>query len=273
LCAWLLVGTLTGCATTPPYVGQGPHSQISRGRPVVLIDGLGNVLGLPAKILLWSWKIDNHAISEQAEGVLIQYLAAAPPHPALQDAKFRLNEYSPFDELSRLRRNRHVAWPYRLLLGVPTTLVFEVLLPGRLIGGDHYNPFTNTVHVYSDEPAVLLHEAGHAHDFAEQRYKGAYAMVRLLPGIDLFQEFVASEKAIQHFVVKKDRPGELRAYTLLYPAYGTYLGSYLLPFGNFAGALVGHIWGRAKAHTRAKYYRLVDTTPSSTALPSPGTPR
>lgn len=249
---------LSGCATTVPYIGQGPHPQISRGRPIALIDGLGNLLGIPAKIILWSWKVDNHAISEPTEEVLVAYLADVPTLAALGDARFRLNEYAPFNELKRLVKNHHVAWPYRLILGLPVTLIFEVILPGRLFGGDHYNPFTNTVHLYSDHAAIALHEAGHAHDSAEHRYQGSYATLRLLPGIDLFQEFVATDKAISYFARIEDRPAELGAYKILYPAYGTYLGSYLLPYGNFAGAFVGHIWGRAKARSRAKYYELID---------------
>lgn len=223
-----------------------------------LIDGLGNVFGLPAKLVLWSWKMDNHAISPSTEDVLIAYLDS-PRHPAvLNDAHFRLNEYRPLDDLKRLWKNRHVAWPFRLVLGLPTTLIFDVLLPGRLLGGDHFNPFNNTVYLYSDEPAVALHEAGHAADFSTQRLKGVYATMRLLPGVDLFQEYMATEDALHHFVLTKDRQGELRAYRLLYPAYGTYLGSYLMPYGNFAGALVGHVWGRLKASHRARFYRLTD---------------
>lgn len=261
---------LAGCATTPPYTGQGPHPQIRRGRPVALVDGLGNLLGIPAKIVLWSWKIDNHDVSGAAEDVLVQYLATASPSEALSDTRFRLNEYAPFDDLKRLVSNRHVAWPYRLVLGLPVTLLFEVLLPGRLLGGDHYNPFNNTVYIYSDDAAVLLHEAGHAHDTAEQRFKGSYAVFRMVPGVDLFQEFIASEKAITYFQTTQDRPAELHAYKILYPAYGTYLGSYLLPFGNFIGAAVGHVWGRLKARSRRTYYEVLDAAaaPASQLAPA-----
>lgn len=262
--SWVVAILLTGCATTPPYVGQGPYPQIRRGRPNALVDGLGNVLGIPAKIVLWSWKVNNHDISAHTEQFLVDYLEATSPFPALDEARFRINEYAPIDELKRLVHNHHVAWPYRLLLGLPLTLIFEVLLPGRLLGGDHYNPFTNSVHLYSDDGAIALHEAGHAHDTAQQRFKGTYATLRLLPGVDLFQEYVATDKAITYFIAEGDRTAELHAYTILYPAYGTYLGSYLLPFGNFLGAAVGHVWGRLKARSRRRYYELVD--PSTLVL-------
>jgi hypothetical protein len=117
----------------------------------------------------------------------------------------RLNQYNPAQDLSRLARNRHVAWPYRLLIGLPVTLLSDVLLPGRLFPwGDYYNPYTNTVHLYSDLPAVSLHEAGHAHDFSKQRYKGTYALGRLVPFVDLFQEFHATDEAIDHTIEIQD---------------------------------------------------------------------
>ncbi len=101
--------------------------------------------------------------------------------------------------VSRLARNRHVAWPYRLLIGLPVTLVFEVLLPGRLFPwGDYYNPYTNTVHLYSDHAAVALHEAGHAHDLASRRFKG-------------------TDEALDYLKASGDRTGEVAAYKILYP--------------------------------------------------------
>lgn len=207
-----------------------------------------------------SEKIDNHDISKRTESVLAAYLATAPSLEALQDTAFRLNEWAPLDELHRLIHNRHVAWPYRATFGTLSVLL-EIVLPGRIFagffGGDSYNPYTNTVAIYSDHPAVALHEAGHAQDVAERRFKGSYALLRLIPGVDLFQEFIATEKAVEYFVQTQNIPAELEAYTVLYPAFGTYVGGYygvFVPFSQWIGACVGHVWGQARVSSRAKYY-------------------
>ena len=244
-----------GCATTVPYTGVGPYPQLERGAPVPLVDFVGNVLSLPMKLLLWSWKFNLHSISPQTEEKLVQYLDARDL-PALEDAKFRLNQYRPLQDLSRLVHNHYVAWPYRLVLGFPITLVFDVLLPGRLLPlGDYYNPYTNTVHLYSDHPAVALHEAGHAHDFAKKKYKGTYAAVRLVPFVDLYQEWQATREAIHYLREVEDRSTEINAYKILYPAYGIYAGSYLFPpFGTIGGILIGHAAGRSKAVLQQRYY-------------------
>jgi len=248
-----------GCATTVPYTGPGPYPQLERGTPVPPVDFLGNVLALPLKLLLWSWRFDVHYVSPETEAQLVAYLDARDL-PALEDTKFRLNQYRPAQDLARLVKNRHVAWPYRLLLGFPVTLVFDVLLPGRLLPwGDYYNPWTNTVHLYSDHVAIALHEAGHAHDFAGRGLKGTYSAARLIPFVDLYQEYQATDEAIEYLKDSGNRTAALGAYRILYPAYGTYVGSYVLPpIGTVVGALIGHARGRQRAWEKRAFYERFD---------------
>jgi hypothetical protein len=269
LVAVALSVSLAGCATTVPYTGVGPYPQLERGAPVPPVDVLGNIFSLPLKLLLWSWQFNLHSISPQTEEELIAFLDAKDL-PAFEDAKFRLNQYKPGQDLSRLVKNRHVAWPYRLLIGFPITLVFDVLLPGRLFPwGDYYNPYTNTVHLYSDHPAVALHEAGHVYDFAGRRYKGTYAFIRLIPFVDLYQEYQATDTALDYLKEVRARETELRAYKILYPAYGSYAGSYLFPpIGTLAGVLIGHAAGRTTALVRGRQHEEEDAPATETSEPA-----
>ena len=269
----LSAALVAGCATTPPpYTGTGPHPQLERGAAVPPVDFLGNVLALPIKLILWNWRVAVHSISPETEQKLVEYINSQHL-PAFTDAKFRLNEYRPGQDLSRLVHNHYVAWPYRLLIGAPVTLIFDVLLPGRLFPwGDYYNPYTNTVHLYSDHPAVVLHEAGHAHDLAGRRWKGTYAFLRIIPGVDLYQEYKATKEAIHYLKEQQDLDTEISAYKVLYPAYGTYVGSYFFaPIGTVAGALLGHCTGRSTAALRAHQARQPAAvhSPSSTSTVSP----
>ena len=194
LLAIFVAFALVGCATSTPYVGQGPHPQITRGHPLPPIDIIGNFFALPIKLILFHWKVDNHAVSGQTETHLVKYIDS--PLTETEGTHYSLNEYAPGRALGRLVKNRKVAWPYRLFIGFPVTLIVDVLLPGRLfaglIGGDMYNPYTDTVEIYSDLPSIALHEAGHSHDFNKRRFKGTYAFVRIIPFVDLFQEYQAS---------------------------------------------------------------------------------
>ncbi len=225
------------------------EAQISRGEPYAFVDGLGHYLfSLPEKLVLWNWNMGNHAISPETEKALHDYLTANN----LREVKVRLNEYSPGDEWSRLVTNEAVGAGWRYTVGTITVLFYTVL-PGRLIGGDHYNPFTNTINIYSDLPSVALHEGGHAKDLALTEYKGSMAMLRLLPFVALFDEETATSDALSYLDAHSMLHNEKLAYKTLYPAFGTYIGGEAarwVPGGillTAAGAIPGHIIGRSKA--------------------------
>lgn len=258
----LVSGSAASCATLPYTYGadhDGPvllekgESQISRGRPIGWLDALGHyVFSLPSKLILWNRDVDRHSVSPETEAVLREYLA----DNGLQGVKVRLNEYSPGGEWRRLVKNDSVHWSFRYTVGVLGWLRYT-LLPGRLFGGDHYNPFTNTVNIYSDDPAILLHEGGHAKDFARRERKGTYAVVGAIPFVPLFREARATGDAIGYLAEKERRAEQREAYEVTYPAYGTYVSgsigaffplSYLESLGvALAGAIPGHIAGRIAA--------------------------
>jgi hypothetical protein len=250
---------LTGCATLP-YKPQGdlypspqpfvPDPQISRGEPYVVLDGLGHYLfSLPEKLVLWNWKMGRHSISPETEAAIKTYLEENQLH----EVKVRLNEYAPFEEFGRLVDNKAVGAGWRYTIGTIGWL-FYTIFPGRLFGGDNYNPYTNTISLYSDLPVVALHEGGHAKDSAGDEHKGSYAALRLLPFYALRDEAVASNDTMSYVVSHGDYKLEKSGYKLLYPAYGTYVGGEIFgfvpgvrPIGGLIGAIPGHIIGRTKA--------------------------
>lgn len=255
----VLIVLTAGCATLPYkpsgdlYPNPEPFQdepQITRGEPNTIADSLGHyVFSLPEKLILWNWNMGRHTISPETEESIKQYLAVNE----LKEVKVRLNEYAPFGEWKRLTNNQGVGAGWRYTLGTITWL-FYTIFPGRIFGGDHYNPFTNTISLYSDLPVVALHEGGHAKDTAANDYKGSYAALRILPFYALRDEAVASNDVVSYVVEKKDIPLEKSAYKVLYPAYGTYVGGGVLgmipgvgPIGGLIGAIPGHIIGRIKA--------------------------
>jgi hypothetical protein len=231
--------------------------QIERGQVRPVLDTAGWVLGIPSKIILWDRRMDNHSISPETEEALAAYLDANQ----LTSVKVRLNQYAPGDEWRRLAANDAVGFGWRYSFGALSWLG-DTLLPGRLFGGDHYNPFTNTLNIYSDAPAIAWHEAGHAKDWARRKYKGAYAAIYALPAAPLWHEAIASGDALAYVVESGSPEDQEEAYRLLYPAYGTYVGGAagdLLPGAGFipyAGSVVaGHIVGRIRGRTIANQTR------------------
>ena len=267
LLACLLGAAAFGCR--PAWLRQGPYRigaasqyrvapelvaitdpQIERGAPRPILDGVGWVVGIPGKITLWDRRVDNHRVSPQTEDAIGTYLAANE----LTGVKVRLNQYAPRDEWRRLRNNKSVGWGWRYSLGTFAWLG-DAIFPGRVWGGDNYNPFTNTVNIYSDVPSLALHEGGHAKDFARRKNPGTYAAIySFVPVAPLWHEGMATSDALNYLHDHGTLEEEREAYLMLYPAYGTYVGNSIGGFvpgygtAAYAGALVGgHLAGRAKA--------------------------
>ncbi len=260
----LAANLLFGCVTVPYEVGgrienDGSYvipegePQIERGRPHWFLDASdwiwpGSWLG---KLLLWNYKVDSHELSPETEDVLKQYIATND----LKNVKVRLNQYRPGGEWKRLFKNKSVGAGWRYTLGVLSTVYYTVF-PGRFFGGDNYNPYTHTINIYSDIPAVALHEGGHAKDFASSTYKGTYAFFTALPLVPLYSEAVATSDAMSYLRSEQDLQGEKGANNILYPAYGTHVGGNAAVFFpkwrlliSVAAVIPGHIVGRIRSAT------------------------
>ncbi len=232
----------------PATLTSASESQIERGKPRPVIDAIGWVWGIPSKILLWDRRMENHDVSPATQQTIENYLA----DNGLDEVKVRLNQYRPIDDWRRLTRNTSVAWPWRYTFGAISVLG-ETVIPGRLFGGDHYNPYTGTIHLYSDVPAVALHEGAHAKDFARRTYPGTYAAAYLIT--PLWHERVATNDALAYADFSGDPKLQVETRQVLYPAYGTYVGSSLgnfVPSASFplyiGSVLVGHgiAWQQTK---------------------------
>ncbi len=259
LLAVLMLCGLSGCATLPYSYGAAQryrtspeleacnNQQIERGEPHKVLDSVGWVFSIPDKIILWDRRIGNHHIGPQTESAIADYLAKNE----LTSVKVRLNQYHPGDDWRRLVANDSVGAGWRYTLG-GLSVLGETIFAGRVFGGDHYNPFTNTIHIYSDVPAVAVHEAGHSKDFSQREWKGTYAAAYLIPGVPLYHEAKATNDALGYLLTESDEQTQRDAYEILYPAYGTYVGgAFGGVFGGygtyFASVLGGHAFGRLKS--------------------------
>jgi hypothetical protein len=270
---------LVGCAPLQPKSIQASRvfdspqlhdgqPQIQRGEPRKVIDTVGWVFGIPSKLVLWNRHVENHRIGPETELAVADYLEVN----GLETVRVRLNQYHPRDDWSRLVRNKSVGPVWRYTIGTISVLG-ETLLPGRLFGGDHFNPYTNTIHLYSDVPAIALHEGAHSKDFARRKWKGSYAAVYTLPIVPLYHESVASADVMAYLQTLGNPEQRAAACRILYPAYGTYVGSAL---GNFAPAtpvylasvLTGHAvgWRQAKAIEHSARFPDADSATAGYAV-------
>lgn len=255
---------------SPQLCDSGP--QIQRGERRRVIDAVGWVVGIPSKILLWNRRVENHNIGPETEAAIVEYLQIND----LDTVRVRLNQYRPGEDWRRLVRNKSVGAGWRYTFGA-VSLLGETIIPGRLFGGDHFNPYTNTIHIYSDVPAIAMHEGGHAKDFARRKWKGTYAALYTLPIVPLYHESIASRDVVAYLEAIGTTQQQASASRILYPAYGTYLGSavgtfvpnYASPI-YYAGVVGGHVAGRLDARhieLSAMLPGARDHVPTYTPLP------
>ncbi|TVZ38858.1 hypothetical protein P886_3241 [Alteromonadaceae bacterium 2753L.S.0a.02] len=254
LCILLL---FTGCASNSYVYGTNGRdaldgdsrpveNQIIVGAPNKFLDASdwiwpGSLLG---KLVLWNKKVDSHEVSPETIDALALYLE----RNNLDDVQVLINTYKPGTQWVRTFKNKEVGVFWRYTLGI-LSASFYTVLPGRFFGGDHYNPYSNTISIYSDIPAVTLHEGGHAKDFNRRKFKGIYAAIYGLPGVALYHEAVASNEALSYMRDNCSLQEEKAAYHILHPAYGTYVGG-AVPGQAYASAifaLPGHITGAIAA--------------------------
>ncbi len=268
LCLSLVLALMgLGCATVPYREGltwddprltaiPPPEPQIVRGRPHRVLDASGWIWpgSLMGKLVLWDRRVDNHRIGPETEAALQRYLLVN----RIEHVKVRLNAYHVRDEWRRLRANRSVGAGWRYTLGVLGWLQYTVL-PGRFFGGDHYNPYSNTINLYSDIPAIALHEGGHAKDFANRRWKGSYAAIYMIPLVNLYHEAQATSDALGYLLAFEREALQAEGYHVLYPAYGTYVGGGISTFAPpldlglyAAGVIGGHVAGRSAWRQRQR---------------------
>ncbi len=202
---------------------------IQVGSSNFLVDGIRNVLSIPEKILLLNSKFNSGGVSEETILKMRDFLH----ENGLHDVSISVNQYKPQEVWRRIFTNPKTSLLSKCTVGIAAGL-FETLAIPKLTGyiGDHYSPLPNTVHLFSDDLAIALHECGHAKDFNERANPILYALTSRLPVVGpfltLYQEGIATDNAIAHLRGKNLSVEVKHALKVLVPAYTTYCAAAIL---------------------------------------------
>ena len=261
--AWTAIVLFCGCASGPYQAGSGwaVRSQPSvasdvpaasrepielvHGRPSRFVDGVGWVFGIPGKLIYWDRRFENHDVSEETEAAIVDYAA----YNNLEDVTIRVNQYAPWEEWKRLRTNTHVGAGWRYTVGV-LSLAGYTIFPGRVFGGDRYNPYTNSLYVFSDLAPLGIHGAAYAKDVHGREHPGTYAAVNELSIVSLWHNTIAADDTLNYLAQCEDQAAYEEGVAFLHPYYGSQLGGAAesvvgaAPLLSIAGAVAGHINGR-----------------------------
>jgi hypothetical protein len=239
--------------------------RFERGQPHKFVDAVGWVFGVPSKIILWDRRAVNHSVSAKTEESVVQYLDAQ----GIATTKVRINEYDPLGEWQRLAANRRVGAGWRYTFGALGAVGYT-LFPGRLFGADGYNPYTDSIYIYSDIPCLAEEQASYAKLVQGHAYPGTYVAVASLPFVRLWPMKQAKDDVLDYTLARGTSADEREAIHVLYAEYGAEIGGQLAVFApveypiTLAGAGLGHV----AAHVDAAAVPQQTSSPSVAALPA-----
>lgn len=225
-----------------------PDIEVVQGNPSNVVDGLGWIVGIPRRIVLWDRRVDNHRVQPETMAEVATYAKVNE----LDGLCVRVNQYAPIDEWKRLTKNDQVSPGWRYSVGV-LSLVGYTLLPGRIVGVDNYNPYTNSVYVYSDVPALAMEAAAYAKDVKHRDLPGTYAAVNTLPVVSVWHETINTQDTLDYLQTHGTYDDQREGLAILYPNYGASVGGAVGSLFGFTGvfeiggAVVGHMSGWHKA--------------------------
>lgn len=246
LCVLIAMGS--GCANWRAGQGKAYRDQVTgitvkHGRDAPVIDAIGWVAGTPNKLALWDRRADNHDIAPETVGGVLRYMNAN----SLNDVQVNVNRYDPLDEWGRLIANQRVGPGWKYTVGLYAHLKYT-LLPGRVVGGDWYNPYTDSLHLYSDIVPLGIARVAYAKDVRTRDYAGTYAASQEIPIVGMMHEALATEDALYYLRNYETQEQIEEAERILAPDYGASWGGQVasfLPYGATIGRLIGASFGHA----------------------------
>ena len=226
-----------------------PEIIIEYGQPRKVLDRIGWVVGFPARILPLNKKINNHHLSPETLDKLKSYLLRND----LADVCVYVNDYDPKGQWRRLKANQQISPGWRYSVGM-LSLAGYTLLPGRIFGGDNYNPYTNTLSLHSDVPAMVLREAARAKCVHGHRLPGTYTFVSSLPLVSLWPSSQTAREVFAYARLEHDWETEREAYHVLCPQLGAEVLTAGTPFVNawWGGPALGVGGGARRPCYRAR---------------------
>ncbi len=227
----------------PENAEGGPGLKVIRGWGSIAANTVGRINAIPTDVaLLTPGAILSSPEKDTAEFLQERYKDVSWKG---QVVEVYLGHSPLLRQLRRLfQKERRTNLLARVFLGIPTTL--SAWAAGNVFRTDAYNPYTESAQVYHSNPAVAMHEAGHAEDFDQSKFPTLRAIFGGLPFFKQKLEWNASRNAMKHLKNEYERR---EAGKVLEPAFGSYLGLYM-PFAplsrliNFVPLIGGHIHSR-----------------------------
>jgi len=189
------------------------------------------------------WNKARAPLSPSALKIMNDYLE--DNHLASLDIEFQTE--TPKEDWNRLKTNSSINPLLKYSLGSANWLGYLIIKPS-VWGKSYFDPYTNTLHINSNNPIEILAELSHAKIIQRQKYPGLYALGSKLPFIAIWSQKQKTNEMLAYAKSKKDWDLEKETYRKMYPSMlngssivGMFFGPfYLRPAISVGGVLVGY---------------------------------
>lgn len=250
--------TATGCASSPacyselksrPELRQSsPEVVFQYGTPNWYLDSMQKFAELPSRVMQGGRLKVDRVPSEETREVLTDYLQ----QNNIADVPVLVNHYDPAGQWRRLQDNQHISPGWKYTAGTCTVISYT-LIPGRVIGRDSYNPYTDTLSINSGRLSDSLHAAAYAKDIHNRESPGTYAVVNSLPLVSLWKTTRAVNDVVGYAQARDSWQLESGIYRDQYPQVAVKTlapaAFFMTPVGNVALAVSGGAVGYAVGRT------------------------
>jgi hypothetical protein len=180
-----------------------------------------------------------------------------------------VREYNPSEQWNRMLNNDRIS-PFWKYTGGSLYYLGYCALPGRALGWDNYNAFTNTLSINSESPSSSVFHAGYVKKIYDQKYPGTYIAMNWLPILPLIRDSSVSSDVLTYARTIENWELERGLYPQVYGRLGgdvvaqatslipgiAYMPFYTAPLLTGAGHVAGRVTGRTIAENRIATQRM-----------------
>jgi len=189
---------------------------------------------------------------------------------------------TPKNDWDRLQANQSINPLIKYSLGSAYWLSYAIIKPS-VWGKNYYDPYTNTLHINSNNDLEIMAEMSYAKIIKRQNHPGLYALGSKLPFISIWAQKQKTDEMLAYAKLKQDWELEKATIRKMYPGMlngssndiarvaGLFLGPlYLKPAINVGGVLIGYtiaeweISQRENEIIKAAYTKKQENLPNKT---------
>lgn len=211
------------------------------------------------------WDVEPIELTDERRTESVEVVQEYLQANGMGDVQIDVRCYQPSVQWERLKANTDMAPFWKYTGGTMSWLQYK-LLPNRVFRTDQYDPYTNTLHINSDNVANALYEAASAKQYRRQRHLGVYAALQNAPLVPLVHMGRAGSDALTF----ADSNGQYEQLEQLYPQVYSNLGAttvsqafnvvpgaselpfFVSPVAEMTGGLVGEMVGQREVKRHLK---------------------